>query len=240
MEYSFFTKKEFFYDIGEFIERPNRYVAMVKYKNKIIRCHVPDPGRLLETFKPNCTVLLRFPKIIIEKTKTEAGLIGVFLSKEKIWVSTDSQLASRFIREKWKELPYFMDYSIIIPEFTYGESRLDFLLKKDNEKCLVEVKTVGLKKDDNIGYFPDAPTKRGTKHVRELISALKDFDTCIVIFFVPRSDIVEVRPNKDLDGPFYDATKEALTAGVKFIALRCSFTTKGIKFDKEIPVNIIF
>ena len=159
MDYSFYTTKSFTYGTGIFLERPNRFIAFVKYQEKVLRCHVPDPGRLKEILQPEATVLLRFQKHI-ETAKTDAGMIGVYLPVEHIWVSTDSQLASRCIRQTWQSLPFFKNYDSIKPEFTYGESRIDFLLRKEtgNQQCLAEVKTVGLKKEDNIGYFPDAPT----------------------------------------------------------------------------------
>ena len=240
MNSSFYTTKDFSYSQGIFIERPNRFIAFVKFNNTTIRCHVPDPGRLKEILYPGVTVLLRFP-LIKSSEKTDAGLIGVYVPDSDIWVSTDSQLASRYIREEWKNLPIFKEYDQIQPEFTYGESRLDFLLQKsiNKSKCLIEVKTVGLKKKDNIGYFPDAPTKRGVKHVLELLKATKqDNYRSVITFFVPRSDVQEVRPNKELDEKFYKAIKFATESGVECIALRYIFTPQGIRFDRQIPFNV--
>lgn len=237
MTYSFYTTKAFTYDTGEFLERPNRFIALIKYKGKILRCHVPDPGRLKELLVPNVKVLLRFPPVD-EQGKTDAGMIGVYVSQSNLWVSTDSQLASRCIRATWKSLPVFKDYTAIKPEFTYGESRIDFLLVKKDAKCLVEVKSVGLKKDDNIGYFPDAPTKRGVRHVKELQKAYQEGYRSVVVFFVSRSDILTVKPNKELDPDFYEAIKRASLAGVEFRAIRFDFTPEGVNFDREIPFTV--
>ena len=238
MSFSFFTSKEYTYDQGIFLERPNRFIAFVKYKEQTLRCHVPDPGRLKEILYPGVTVLLRFPNPKTNE-KTDAGLIGIYVPSTDIWVSTDSQLASRYIRSEWKQLPIFQDYQKIKPEFTYGESRIDFLLTNNqgNEKCLVEIKTVGLKKEDEIGYFPDAPTKRGVRHVRELIKAKQEGFRSVITFFVPRKDVISVKPNKKLDKNFYEAIKEAEEVGVIFVALRFNFTSDGISFDKEIPFH---
>lgn len=236
MSFSFYTSKDFTYGQGIFIERPNRFIAFVKYKEQTLRCHVPDPGRLKEILYPGVTVLLRFP-VVKTTEKTDAGLIGVYDPAGDVWVSTDSQLASRYIRQEWKHLPVFQEYDFIKPEFTYGESRIDFLLKKttESQQCLIEVKTVGLKKEDQIGYFPDAPTKRGARHVRELLKAAQEGYRSVVVFFVPRIDITQVKPNKSLDREFYKAVKEAEKGGVTFVALRFVFTPQGIKFDCEIP-----
>ncbi len=238
MEYAFYTTKSFTYGQGTFIERPNRFIAFVNYQDKTLRCHVPDPGRLKEILYPGVTVLLRFPMIKTTE-KTDAGLIGVYVPSSDVWVSTDSQLASRYIRQEWNHLPVFKEYDEINPEFTYGESRIDFLLHRKNrsERCLVEVKTVGLKKEDQIGYFPDAPTKRGARHVQELLKATREGYRSVVVFFVPRKDVQEVKPNKTLDPTFYKAVKEAHEAGVTFVALRFVFTPRGVQFDQEIPFS---
>ena len=100
------------------------------------------------------------------------------------------------------------------------------------------MKTVGLKKEDNIGYFPDAPTKRGAKHVKELIRAAREGYKSMVVFFVPRSDVIAVKPNKELDYEFYMAVKEAFCSGVSFLVLKFDFTPKGVKFLQEIPFSV--
>lgn len=239
MDYSFYTSKSFTYSQGTFLERPNRFIAFVKYKDKVLRCHVPDPGRLKEILQPQATVLLRFQENN-PTAKTDAGMIGVYLPNEQIWVSTDSQLASRCIRQTWQTLPVFKNYDSIKPEYTYGESRIDFLLRKDTgkEQCLAEVKTVGLKKEDYVGYFPDAPTKRGAKHVKELIKAAQEGYKSMIVFFVPRSDVIAVKPNKELDYDFYTVVKEAFGSGVSFLALKYDFTPNGVKFIQEIPFSV--
>ena len=237
MSYSFYTTNDFNYDFGLFVDRPNRFIAHVQFQGKVLRCHVPDPGRMKELLTAGVKVLLRFP-INPSQYKTEAALIGVFLSDKNIWVSIDSQLATRYIKHQWTELPFFKNFDYIRPEFSFGESRLDFLLqKKGLLDCLVEVKTVTLV-EKNIGLFPDAPTKRGTKHVYELIKAVEQGYNAAVVFFVPRNDAIIVKPNKHLDKDFYLAVKKAMESKVEFVVLRYIFEPEGIIFDQEIPFSL--
>lgn len=240
---SFYIPDKFIYEIGFFIKRPNRFVAFVNFNDNIVRCHVPDPGRLKELLIPNRKVLLRIPK---DKAnyKTFAAVIGIQLAN-KNWISIDSQLANRFIRYEWKNLPIINEYDAIKPEFSINKnSRIDFCfssLKNQSKPCLVEVKTVTLHYPENsgIGKFPDAPTKRGSKHIEELIHSHNQGYRTIILFLTPRIDIKEVRPNKITDPIFTSNLLKASKSGVELIAYRCQFNTKGIKFDSQIPVNLI-
>ncbi|OLS27285.1 MAG: Sugar fermentation stimulation protein A [Candidatus Heimdallarchaeota archaeon LC_3] len=159
---SFYQPDNFSYDFGTFIERPNRFVAYVRYNNKIKRCHIPDPGRLKELLLSGVNVLLRIPRN--EKNyKTFAAVIAVQLSADN-WVSIDSQLANRFIKHEWKYLPSIKEYDSIKPEFSlYNNSRIDFYLhstKRSIKPCLVEVKTVTLHSAENSG-MGELPTPQG-------------------------------------------------------------------------------
>lgn len=228
LERSFFTKKQYKYDTGKFIERPNRFIAFVQHENKQLRCHVPDPGRLKELLIKNRTVLLRFSPDQ-KNMKTDASLVGVF--NEDIWISLDSQLANRFILNTWKSLPILQNFSDMKSEFTYGKSRLDFIF---DCQCLVEVKTATLVRD-GVALFPDAPTERGTRHVHEIYEATKNGYNGLIIFIVPRSDATVLKPNKQLDEKFYNAVKEAFEGKVEFLILKCDFNLQGLQFMQEIP-----
>ncbi|MHA1982877.1 MAG: DNA/RNA nuclease SfsA [Candidatus Hodarchaeales archaeon] len=239
---SFYLPENFSYEIGQFIERPNRFVAYVNLKSEIVRCHVPDPGRLKELLIPKRNVLLRIPK---DKSnyKTFGAVVGIQLPTEK-WISLDSQLANRFIKNEWKNLPIFKDYETIKPEFQINKSsRIDFLLKTSNsgvKPALIEVKTVTLHFPElsGIGLFPDAPTKRGSKHIKELLEAKSNGYRSIIIFVSPRDDINEIRPNFHTDPIFTENLIKASNLGVELYAYRCTFDLKGIKFDSLIPVNL--
>ena len=171
---NFYTNKSYIYDFGFFIDHPKRFISYVKYKNSIIRCHLPDPGKLSTILYPNAEVLLRF-SLNQDSYATQASMIGV-KTIHGIWVSTDSQLANRFIKSQWHLLPVLNQFDSIQSEYTFGNSRIDFCFKKKEQPLwLVEVKTVAVIYKDGTGIaeFPDVPTKRGVKHLLELSYPLK-------------------------------------------------------------------
>ena len=236
---SFYTNKAYIYDFGYFLEHPVRFISYVKYKNRRIKCHLPDPGKLSSVFYPNAEVLLRF-STDQQLRATAASMIGI-KTRNNVWVSTDSQLANRFIKSQWYTLPILNHFDSMQPEFSFGKSRIDFCFKKiDQPSWLVEVKTVAVIYKDGTGIaeFPDVPTKRGIKHLLELSHALASGYKSLVIFFVPRSDATEVRPNTTVDPNFADTLQNVVHSGVQLLAIRCSFSPKGVIYDTTIPVRL--
>lgn len=108
--------------------------------------------------------------------KTKYDLISVY--KESLGlVNIDSQAPNKIVGE-WLAT---QDYTFIKPEYKYGDSRLDFYMEKGDEKYLLEVKGCTLE-INGIGYFPDAPSERAVRHVKELIHAKKQGYHCILAF----------------------------------------------------------
>ena len=108
------------------------------------------------------------------------------------------------------------NFDKVIPEFTYGDSRIDFYMERGEEKFLLEIKGCTLE-IDGIGYFPDAPTERGVKHIRELIKAKNAGFNAAIGFVIQMDGVKEVRPNTATHPEFGTAIKEAKTAGVKIL-----------------------
>ena len=115
------------------------------------------------------------------------------------------------------------DYDVVRPEYTIGDSRIDFYMEKGDQKYLMEVKGCTLE-IDGIGYFPDAPTERGIKHLRELKKAAQEGYQCYAAFVIQMEGITEVRPNIETHREFGQALEEAENAGVKVLYLGCAVT----------------
>ena len=145
-------------------------------------------------------MLLR-PADNIAKRKTKYDVIAVLI--ENIWVIINSGLHSDIAAELIKSnlMTEFEDYSIEKREYTYGKSRLDFLLSNDNEKMLMEVKGCTLV-DEGLAKFPDAPTTRGKRHLEELIRAKSEGLNAAVLFWVMSEDAVKFTPNWEMDPDF--------------------------------------
>lgn len=196
-----------------FLKRPNRFIAEVDIDGHKETVHVKNTGRCKELLIPGCEVWLTAPDSPGRKTKYD--LVAVRKSTGVLF-NIDSQAPNKVVKE-WLSK---QGYDKVIPEYTYGDSRIDFYMEKGNEKYLMEVKGCTLE-IDGMGYFPDAPTERGVKHLRELAKAAKSGINASLAFVIQMEGVDEVRPNVDTHPEFGEALKEAKEAGVKVLFLKC-------------------
>lgn len=209
---------------GTFIERPNRFIAYVDIEGNRETVHVKNTGRCKELLLPGSTVVL--DKSDNPDRKTKYDLVSVW--KDKLgWVNIDSQAPNKIAGE-WLES---QGYSVIKPEYKYGSSRIDFYMEKwvDGrlKRYLMEVKGCTLE-IDGVGYFPDAPTERGIKHIKELIKAKKDGYEAMLAFVIQMNGIREVRANYETHPEFGEVLKEAKRSGVCVVMLPCEVTENQI------------
>ena len=198
---------------GRFIDRPNRFIAHVLVNGVEETVHVKNTGRCRELLLPNAEVRLAVSDNPNRKTKCD--LVAVY--KEKLgWVNIVSQAPNKVVQE-WLET---QDYTLVKPEYVYGDSRIDFYMVKDQQEYLMEVKGCTLE-IDGIGYFPDAPTERGVKHLKELTKARTLGYECIIAFVIQMEGVSEVRPYISMQPEFGEALEEAKAAGVKVLFLQC-------------------
>ena len=203
---------------GIFIERPNRFIARVEIDGKTETVHVKNTGRCKELLVPGCEVWLTAPGTPGRKTKYD--MVAVRKSTG-ILFNIDSQAPNKAAKEWLAE----QGFSIVVPEYTFGDSRIDFYMERElpegeARKYLMEVKGCTLE-FDGIGYFPDAPTERGVKHIRELIKAKAEGYEAILAFVIQMDGVTEVRPNVETHPEFGEAMEEAQKAGVKILFLPC-------------------
>jgi sugar fermentation stimulation protein A len=201
---------------GTFENRPNRFIAHVWIDGVLETVHVKNTGRCRELLLPGSTVILEVSDNPNRKTKYD--LIAVY--KEKLGlVNMDSQAPNKVALEWLKT----QNYDYIKPEYKYGNSRVDFYMEKDGKKHLMEVKGCTLE-IDGIGYFPDAPTERGVKHLRELAEATKHGYHCAIAFVIQMPGVTKVLPNHATHPEFAIAMEEAQDAGVEVYYLCCNVT----------------
>lgn len=233
-----------------FLDRPNRFIAHVLLEEKIQTVHVKNTGRCKELLVPDATVYLeesdnparktKYDLIAVEKVVTDENTA----SQKTILINMDSQapnkVAAEWIREN---KTYFPKLTLFKSEFTLGDSRFDFYAEyEDNDgqhhKSLIEVKGCTLEKN-GVALFPDAPTLRGLKHVRELSTFSKSGDyECIVLIIVQMKGCKYFTPNREIHPDFADALKEAKGSGVKIIAVECEVTPATLLAKDEIEVRL--
>lgn len=196
-----------------FISRPNRFIAEVEIDGKPETVHVKNTGRCKELLLPGCEVWLTAPGTPNRKTKYD--LVAVRKSNGML-INMDSQAPNKVVKE-WLAK---QNYDKIVPEYTYGASRIDFYMERGKERYLMEVKGCTLEVD-GVGYFPDAPTERGIKHLRELMKAVEDGYHALILFVIQMDEVREVRANVATHPEFGIALEEAKNAGVEVKFLTC-------------------
>lgn len=213
-----------------FWDRPNRFIAHVWVDGVLETVHVKNTGRCKELLLPRAKVVLEVSDNPNRKTKYD--LIAVY--KEGLGlVNIDSQAPNKVTAE-WLAT---QDYTYVKSEYTYGKSRVDFYMEKGDEKYLMEVKGCTLE-IDGVGYFPDAPTERGVKHLRELAGAVQQGYHCAIAFVIQMEGVTEVRPYGIRHKEFEKAFEEAKEAGVEVFFLCCRVEENSLVVEKVITESI--
>lgn len=210
-----------------FLDRPNRFIAHVDIGGRRETVHVKNTGRCRELLLPGAEVWLSGSDNPARKTAYD--LIAVRKSTGLL-VNIDSQAPNTVARE-WLDTRGF---DLVRPEFPYGQSRLDFMMERGSEKFLMEVKGCTLERE-GIGYFPDAPTERGAKHLRELAKA--EGYRPLLLFVIQMDGIREVRGNRETDPAFCEALEAAKQAGVQVLFLPCHVEPDELSF---VPCDMTF
>lgn len=212
---------------GSFIDRPNRFIANCEIDGKPQVCHVKNTGRCKELFVKGATVYLQ--KADNPNRKTLYDLIAV--EKGDRLINVDSQVVNGTVLEY---LPVLFDnIKLIKPERVYGNSRFDIYLETEKDKIFIEVKGVTLEKD-GIAMFPDAPTERGVKHLKELQKAVADGYKAYVLFVIQMDNISHFEPNKETHPEFAEELKNAQKNGVTVLAYSCTVTPDEIKIKDKV------
>ena len=89
-----------------------------------------------------------------------------------------------------------------------------------------------------MARFPDAPTERGVKHLKELIDATKNGYEAYVFFIVQMEKCTYFTPNRVNHPEFADALTDAKNSGVNVIAVNSKVTTNSITVDTFVNVVI--
>ncbi|MDO4392785.1 MAG: DNA/RNA nuclease SfsA [Bacillota bacterium] len=229
---------------GKFIERLNRFVAVVDVSGELQKVHVKNTGRCRELLIPGALVYLEDFQGRMGARKMRYSLVGVIkeTDRESIMINMDSQAPNYVVREAFEAgnliLPDFGRASSVKWEYKYGESRIDFhVINDEGRQGLVEVKGVTLEKD-GVAEFPDVPTERGIKHVRELIKAHDEGYYAAVLFVIQMKGMKEFRPNDETHRAFGDSLREAAVRGVHILAWDCQVGADEIVLDEEVGVII--
>ena len=217
-----------------FLNRENRFIAMVEKNGERIRVHVPNTGRCRELFVPGAKVLLEGADPA-KKRKTPYSLVTVYKGENPI--NIDSQAPNHLAAEYFDGAPYLKGFGKITSyerEVKHGDSRFDFYLKGTEGEGFLEVKGVTLE-EGGLTKFPDAPTMRGTKHIRELGDMAEAGECCGVLFVVQMKGIWAFTPNEEMDPVFTSALREGEAKGLHIYVVDTVVEGAEMAVDRPVP-----
>jgi len=216
-----------------FLSRPNRFIAHALLGGEEIVCHVKNTGRCKELLVPGAAVYVQKSENPLRKT--QYSLIAV--RKGGRLINMDSQAPNRVFCEHLQSGRYIEGITRLKPEAACGNSRFDFYIEAGGRRIFIEVKGVTLEEDSAV-LFPDAPTERGVRHLRELARCAAAGYEAHVVFVVQMSDVRYFTPNDTTHPAFGEALREAVAAGVKAVALDCAVEPDRLEIGGEIPIKL--
>ena len=217
---------------GQFLSRPNRFIAHVEIGGKEVVCHVKNTGRCRELLTPGAAVWCQ--EFDSSTRKTKYDLITV--QKGDRLINMDSQAPNAAAKE-WLLSGGLGKIENLRAEVKHGDSRFDFAFQKDGKSCFLEVKGVTLEQD-GICAFPDAPTTRGVKHLKELTQAVQQGYGGYVLFVIQMNNVKHLHPNDATDPAFGAALREAAAAGVQVLAMDCRITEDSMTIQNPVDVHL--
>ena len=215
---------------GIFLDRPNRFVAHVEINGAVETVHVKNTGRCRELLPRGARVFCQLSDNPARKTKFDL----ITVEKNGMLINMDSQ-APNIAAGEWLRSGGRGVLEEIRAETVHGDSRFDFSFVRDGKRCFLEVKGVTLE-NGGVCAFPDAPTERGTKHLRGLIRAAAEGYGAYALFVIQMENVKCLRPNDATDPTFGQALRQAAESGVHILAMDCTVTETTMKIRDSVPV----
>lgn len=222
---------------ASFLERKNRFIASVSFGSEILTVHVKNTGRCRELFAPDAVVYLERAEALGRKTPYDLIAVEKKTKDGIILINIDSGAPNKAVGE-WLAGGLFSKEALVRAEVKYGNSRFDFYVEDGERRAFVEVKGVTLECEGTVS-FPDAPTERGVKHVKELCAAKAAGYEAYVIFVVQMKGALRFTPNRKTHPEFADALKSAAEHGVNILAFDCEVSEDGMVISEEIKEIVI-
>lgn len=227
---------------GRLVRRYKRFLADVRLpEGRVITVHCPNTGSMKncadsgnEVWFSTSSNTSRKYAHTWELTRTQKGH----------YIGVNTGRANRLVKDAIEDsvISELAGYEAIKPEVRYGSenSRIDLLLTDHNElpDCYVEVKSVTLLEQAGRGYFPDAVSERGTRHLRELMEVIRHGARGVLCFCVQHSGIRSVTPAAHIDPEYAATMREAVNAGVEVIAYKARLSPSAAWIRNPVPVQI--
>jgi len=238
---------------GRLIRRYKRFLADVELiSGEKITAHTANTGKMLGCSEPGSRVWLSKSSNLKRKYPHTWELVEVNNKNKLVLVGINTQMSNELVNELIATNcpPELTNYENIRREVPYGEqkSRIDILLEggkstntsslgQSGDKCYIEVKNVTLV-EGAIGYFPDAITARGVKHLNELAYVVASGQRAVMFYCVQRDDVEEVRPADFIDSLYAERLRKVSAQGVEVMAYKANVSCDTVTLIQQIPVVI--
>ena len=221
---------------GVFLSRPNRFIAYVMVDGREEKCHVKNTGRCRELLVPGCKVYLEESENPNRSTRFDLVATEKKIGDSSILINMDSQAPNSVVEEWLRKGELFGEKIEVKREVTYSDSRFDFSITDESGRIsFLEVNGCTLE-ENGVDMFPDAPTERGVKHVKELIKAKKEGYGAYILILVQMCGVKYFVPNWDTHPAFGEALREAERNGVVILCYDSIVTSDSITLFKSVPV----
>ena len=218
---------------GRLIKRYKRFLADIELEDGVIvTAHCPNSGSMLSCNIPGSPVKLSYH----DNPNRKYPFSWEMVKTNNTWIGINTMLPNKLVSEFILKglIPELVGYEKIITEKKVSQhSRLDLMLEKENEQCYIEIKNVSLGQE-GIARFPDAVTRRGAKHMRELIKLKEEGFRAVIFFLIQRQDGYYCMPAKDIDPEDGRTLKEAHSKGVEILPYRAIVNPEEIRIDKKL------
>ena len=224
---------------AKFLSRPNRFIALVELNGQAITVHVKNTGRCKELLPEGATVYLAAAENPARKTPYDLVAVEkVRPDGSVLFINMDSQAPNAIAAEYLPGSGLFDENTVFRREVTHGASRFDFAMDTpESPTAYLEVKGCTLERE-GIAYFPDAPTERGVKHIKELIRARSEGFDAYIMFIIQMDSIKSFLPNEKTHPEFASILREADKAGVKILAYSCKITENDITVSEPVKIKL--
>ncbi|WP_285111155.1 DNA/RNA nuclease SfsA [Leclercia adecarboxylata] len=222
------------------VQRYKRFLAdVVTPEGVALTLHCPNTGAMTGCATPGDTVWYSTS----ENTKRKyPHTWEITQTADGEYICVNTLRANQLVKEaiSLDLIPELRGYNTLKSEVKYGaeNSRIDFMLQaEDRPECYIEVKSVTLA-DRDYGYFPDAVTLRGQKHLRELISVAAAGKRAVLLFAVLHSAIGRFSPARHIDPKYAQLLNEAQKQGVEVLAYKAELSADNMTLRSALPVTL--
>jgi sugar fermentation stimulation protein A len=222
---------------GTLVKKYRRFIVDVKLDDgSVVTAHCPTMGPMNGVSEPGHAVLLSDSGLETRRNRLTWELINV----DGTWVGVNSAIPQKVLVEAVQEqrIPSLKGFGEIQADVTYGlGNKIDVMLLGMEHNCFIDTFSVSWVEKDTA-LFPDSPSPRMTKSIRQLKEIAEQGHRAVGFFLVQRGDCSVFKPARQVDKEFHNAMIAAQQAGVEIMVYQAHITPEGITLGTPLPFSL--